>query len=79
MANHKFKVGQLVEPSAGLAKQQSSSTYEVVSLLPSEGREPHYRVKRAGSPERVVRESQLQFVAEAPAKPARPSISISKK
>jgi hypothetical protein len=79
MANHKFKVGQIVEPSAGVGKPQGRSTYEIVSLLPSEGQEPRYRVKRAGSPERVVVESQLVFVADAPAKSERPSISISKK
>jgi hypothetical protein len=77
MANHKFKVGQLVEPAAGAAKPASRSTYEIVSLLPSEGQEPRYRVKRAGAPERVVVESQIVFVADAPAKPDRPSISIS--
>jgi hypothetical protein len=79
MADHKFKVGQLVEPAAGVGKSDGRSTYEIVNLLPSEGQEPRYRVKRAGSPERVVVESQIVFVAEAPAKPQRPSISISKK
>lgn len=77
MANHKFKVGQLVAPAAAAAKPASSSTYEIVSLLPSEGQEPRYRVKRSGSPERVVVESQLVFVADAPVKPQRSSISIS--
>ena len=76
MANHKFKVGQLVEPASGVSKP-GSATYEIVSLLPSEGQEPRYRVKRAGSPERVVQESQLKFVADAPPKSTRPSISIS--
>ena len=77
MAHHKFKVGQIVEPASGLTKVEGRSTYEIVSLLPSEGQEPRYRVKRAGSPERVVTEAQLAFVAEATVKPDRPSISIS--
>jgi hypothetical protein len=79
MANHKFKVGQIVEPAAGVTKPTGRSTYEIVSLLPSEGQEPRYRVRRSGSPERVVVESQLVFVADAPPKSERPSISISKK
>jgi hypothetical protein len=79
MAVHKYKVGQLVEPASGLTNASSGSSYEIVSLLPSEGQEARYRVKRAGSPERVVVESQLSFVADAPAKSNRPSISISKK
>ena len=77
MANHKFKVGQIVEPAGTPATPAGSARYEIVSLLPSEGQEARYRVKRAGSPERVVRESQIAFVADAPAKPDRPSISIS--
>ena len=77
MANHKFKVGQIVEPASAPSSAAGKSTYEIVSLLPSEGQEPRYRVKRPGAPERVVQESQLKFVADAPAKSDRPSISIS--
>jgi hypothetical protein len=78
MANHKFKVGQIVEPASGLAKSETSSRYEIVSLLPSEGTEATYRVKfQNGARERVVKESQMVLVAEAPVKPARPSIAIS--
>jgi hypothetical protein len=77
MAQHKFKVGQLVEPAKSPAKP-GTSVYEIVSLVPSEGQEPRYRVRRAGTPERVVTESQIVFFADAPAKPSRPGISISK-
>jgi hypothetical protein len=77
MAQHKFKVGQIVEPALRRSTPAAPSTYEITSLVPSEGQEPRYRVKRAGAPERVVAESQLRFVAEAPAKPARPSIAVS--
>lgn len=77
MAEHKFKVGQTVEPASGLSRT-GDSLYEIMSLVPSEGQEPRYRVKRSGAPERIVQESQLRFVADAPSKPSRPSISISK-
>ena len=77
MANHKFKVGQIVEPANRPASPAGPPTYEITATLPSEGQEPRYRVKRAGAPERVVVESQLVFVADAPVKPHRPSISVS--
>jgi hypothetical protein len=77
MAHHKFKVGQIVEPAIRRPTPAGPSTYEITSLVPSEGQEPRYRVKREGAPERVVAESQLVFVADAPVKPTRPSISVS--
>jgi hypothetical protein len=77
MAQHKFKLGQIVEP-AGRTATSGDAHYEIVGLVPSEGQEPCYRVRRAGAPDRVVRESQITFVAEAKVKSDRPSISISK-
>lgn len=77
MADHKFKVGQIVEPSSGVSKADNPR-YEITGLVPNDGFEPRYRVKRSGAPERVVQQSQIAFVADAPAKSTRPSISISK-
>jgi len=78
MTEHKFKIGQIVEPASGPSNGERPR-YQIASLVPSEGREPHYRVKREGSPERIVREAQIRFVADAPLKPDRPGISISKR
>ena len=51
MTEHKFKVGQIVEPTSG-PSNGGRPRYEIVSLVPSEGQEPRYRVKREGTPER---------------------------
>ena len=61
MANHKFKVGQVVDliPSR-LNGNIPGGSYTVQRLLPEEGRDFQYRVKNTSDGhERVVRESQL--------------------
>jgi hypothetical protein len=78
MTEHKFKIGQIVEPNNG-TPINDGPRYRITSLVPSEGQEPRYRVKRDGAPERVVIEGQIRFVADAPPTPDRPSISISKR
>ena len=61
MAQHKFKVGQLVNfapPRPGVPP--SSRRYEVMRLLPTEGGQNLYRIKsRDESFERMARESEL--------------------
>ena len=69
MASHKFSVGQKVSfhPSAtGLSHLRGS--YTIARLLPSETRDWQYRVKSdRDAHERVVLESQLAALPDAPA------------
>lgn len=61
MAQHKFKIGQLVDfaPSRP-GVPTSGRQYEVLRLLPTETGEPQYRVKcKSETFERVARESEL--------------------
>ena len=61
MAQHKFKIGQIVDfaPSRpGVATP--GRQYEIIRLLPADGGEPQYRVKSKSVPfERVAKESEL--------------------
>ena len=61
---HKYRVGETVyytSPTFGRAA--ASGSYTVVKLLPSEGDDYQYRIKRSGEAfERVVKESQLDRV-----------------
>jgi hypothetical protein len=61
VANHKFKVGQLVNFAPSRSGMPASGRqYEVVRLLPPESGELQYRVKCKGDTfERVARESEL--------------------
>ena len=61
MANHKYKVGQLVTFAPSRSGMPTSGRqYEVVRLLPPESGELQYRVKCKGDTfERVARESEL--------------------
>jgi hypothetical protein len=61
MAQHKFKVGQVVDYGPGrLGMRASSREYKVVRLLPAEGSDLLYRIKSVGETfERVVKESEL--------------------
>jgi hypothetical protein len=65
MAQHKFRVGQMVNYRSGvLDRGGSSGVYKVTRLLPSEGDDHHYQIKNANElHERVVKESQLNRVA----------------
>ena len=61
MSQHKFAVGQMVDflPGPGGANVPRGK-YKVQRLMPSETRDPQYRVKHAeDGHERVVLESQL--------------------
>ena len=61
MALHKFRIGESVHFTSGMAgRGGASGVYEVVRLLPTEGDEQQYRIKSATEPhERLVKESQL--------------------
>jgi hypothetical protein len=60
--SHKFRIGQAVSYSpARLEMPASTSGYEVVRLVPSEGGDPQYRIKSTTEPfERIAREGQLK-------------------
>jgi hypothetical protein len=57
----KFKVGQMVEfRPARAGVPASSRDYQVLRLLPREGREQEYRIKSVSELfERIARESEL--------------------
>lgn len=61
MVQHRFKVGQFVDFSAGkIGIPASSSKYTIVRLLPLEDGQPQYRIKSSSETfERVASESQL--------------------
>ena len=66
LTSHKFKVGQVVafQPGARDANIPRGK-YKIQRLLPSETRDPQYRVKHAvDSHERVMAESQLSAEPE---------------
>jgi hypothetical protein len=62
---HKFKVGQSVSFMSGsFGRGGTNSIYKVTQLLPPEGDDCQYRIKKADEAhERVVKESQLNRVA----------------
>jgi hypothetical protein len=57
---HKFKVGQSVDLIQSTFRSAAAGQYEIVSLRPADGENPHYRIKsRSEAHERVVAESDL--------------------
>lgn len=57
---HKFRVGQTVDLIPSMSRWAAGGHYEIVSLRPSEGESPQYRIKsRSEAHERVVAESDL--------------------
>ncbi len=67
MTEHKFKVGQVVAFQPGARDANiPRGRYKIQRLLPSETRDPQYRVKHAvDSHERVMAESQLTAEPDA--------------
>ncbi|MBE9605575.1 hypothetical protein IAI18_11925 [Acetobacteraceae bacterium H6797] len=66
---HRHTVGQLIElvPSR-LAPKGRAGLYEVTRLMPNDGPDPEYRVKRRqDGQEQVVQESQLRLAPEGTA------------
>jgi len=62
LGGHRFKVGQSVNYTSGPRCQDGSSgVYKITRLLPPEGDERHYRIKRASElHERVAKETDLK-------------------
>jgi hypothetical protein len=57
---HKFRIGQSVDLIPSLSRSAARGHYEIVSLRPTDGDNPQYRIKnRSESHERVVSESDL--------------------
>ena len=58
--NHRFRVGQTVNLVQSTFRSAASGQYEIVSLRPTDGENPQYRIKsKSESHERVVAESDL--------------------
>jgi hypothetical protein len=58
--SHRFKIGQTLMNQA-VHNRVKGGPCEVVRLMPLEGSEPGYQIKRAGEPyQRVVGESELR-------------------
>ena len=61
---HKFKIGQIVDLIPSTFRSAAKGDYEIVSLRPSEGGNPQYRIKsRSETHERVVGEADLVLSA----------------
>ncbi len=60
---HKFDVGETVYFTSGMiGRANGSGSYQVVRLLPPDGQEFQYRIKKDGDAyERVAKESQLEI------------------
>lgn len=59
MAQHKYKVGDLVTLARSVVKLPAGP-YEVIRLLPADSPEPTYRIKsKSETHERVVREYEI--------------------
>ncbi|MGO9702031.1 MAG: hypothetical protein ACLPX7_22525 [Xanthobacteraceae bacterium] len=57
---HKFKVGQIVDLIPSMSRSAARGHYEIVSLRPTDGESPQYRIKsRSEAHERVVAETDL--------------------
>jgi hypothetical protein len=65
MTQHKFKIGQSVNYTAGpYGSAGASNVYTITQLLPPEGDDFQYKIKSATEPhERVAKESQLNRAA----------------
>ena len=61
---HKYKVGQIVDLVQSTFRSAATGHYEIVSLRPSEGASPQYRIKgKSEVHERVVAENDLILAA----------------
>ena len=59
MASHKFTVGQLLYVRPVL-NRTAGGPCEIIRLMPTQGPEPEYIIKRTGEPnQRMVREGEL--------------------
>jgi hypothetical protein len=64
VSNHKFKIGQSVNYTSGpFGAGIATGVYKITRLLPPEGNDFQYKIKRAAEPhERVAKESQLDRI-----------------
>ena len=57
----KFKVGQTVYYTTGIASRRRNHVFKIMQWLPPEGCDYQYRIKSADEPfDRVVKESELE-------------------
>jgi hypothetical protein len=62
---HRFKVGQIVDLLPSMSRMAAGGQYEILSLRPSDGEVPQYRIKsRREAHERVVAENDLVPLAQ---------------
>lgn len=62
---HKYKVGQTVDLIPSVSRLAANGRYQIVSLRPSEGEIPRYRIKSMRElHERVVAEDELTLLRQ---------------
>lgn len=62
---HKFKVGQAVDLIPSVSRLAANGHYQIISLRPSEGEIPQYRIKSMRElHERVVAENELTLLRQ---------------
>ena len=62
---HKFKVGQTVDLIPSVSRLAANGRYQIISLRPSEGEIPQYRIKSTRElHERVVAENELTLLRQ---------------
>jgi hypothetical protein len=62
---HKFKIGQAVDLIPSVSRLAANGRYQIVSLRPSEGEIPQYRIKSMRElHERVVAENELTLLRQ---------------
>jgi hypothetical protein len=62
---HKFRVGQTVDLVPSISRFATKGPYQIVSLRPTDGEIPQYRIKSRHEPhERVVTENDLVLAAD---------------
>jgi hypothetical protein len=64
MSDHRFKVGQTVNYTAGFSGSvKAGAVFKITQLMPAADDELQYRIRTASEPyERVAKESQLDRV-----------------
>lgn len=62
---HKFKIGQAVDLIPSVSRLAANGHYQIISLRPSEGEIPQYRIKSMRElHERVVAENELTLLRQ---------------
>jgi hypothetical protein len=63
---HKFKVGQTVDLIPSFSRLAANGHYQIISVRPSEGHIPYYRIKSMSElHERVVGENELTLLGKS--------------